>query len=164
MPKVQATWSQAGVFELPSGNLNLMLQNLTIPFTYQEQHRVLQVCGTAYAPTHPVVLRCLGRMRVWRELALSSLDTEFPSYEVCQSFSVLVLGNQRQQDIMGSSPVKADHLHRLALLADVDPSELLKQHHAYYPGAAMYYNAARGEGASSGNIRNVGRRMPPCSL
>lgn len=140
---IRATWAGAGVFRLPRANVNLMLVNLQTPYFFQDQSgKLRRACGRTYSQTNRCVQRSLGRMRVWQDLALSCLETEFPSYEACQSFSVLCLGDVRRHDVASSLRVKSDQVCRLARLACVDPAALLEQHDAHHPVAAMYYNSS----------------------
>ena len=132
-------WSAGGVLYEPQGMFRVMLKQLEIPFTYQHKRAVTVVGGTAYAPEDPLVQRALGRMRVWQTLALATTSTEFPSYELCQSFSVLALGPQRK-DL--DHTLVNNHLRRLCLLTGESAAELQEQHKTFFPAASMYYNAA----------------------
>ena len=136
---VRQMWSAGGVLNEPQGMFRVMLKQLEIPFTYQHKREVTVVGGTAYAPEDPLVQRALGRMRVWQTLALATTSTEFPSYELCQSFSVLALGPQRKD--LDHTLVK-NHLRRLSLLTGESAAELQEQHKIFFPAASMYYNVA----------------------
>ena len=87
-----------------------------------------------------MITRCLARMSVWKDLAISTLRTEFPSFELCQAFSVLRLG--AQMDFEVNPATYSCHLKRLAKYVDQEPAALRRQLEAFRPGAVSAYNVA----------------------
>lgn len=66
------------------------------------------IVGSSRGVPDDVLQRCLGRMRNWVHIAESTIDVEFPSFEVMQCFSVF---NLEQEKLEG--PWWARHLSTL---------------------------------------------------
>ena len=135
--KVKYMWYEGGVLTI-DGYTKKMIMNLAVPVTYHLSGRLVTMCGVhGLSAQHPVVQACLGRMHCWASLALVTLQTEYPSYELCQAFTVLDLGEQRKHDL--SATVFQQHLARLGKAFDIAPADLSQQLAAFKPAAAAAY-------------------------
>ena len=86
-----------------------------------------------------IVRRCYKRMVCWRRLALTTLETEYPSFELCQSFAVLALGNQRKHDIgMATTDLQ---MRRLGKAFGCNADNLKRQVDIFKPAARAHYVA-----------------------
>ena len=82
-----------------------------------------QVVWTVNGTTHSIgvesgvprdiVDRCLGRMRAYLVLARAALDSEFPNFEIVQSFRVF--------DLAAPLADGSQHLARVGKALDIDP-------------------------------------------
>ena len=68
-------------------------------------------------------------MSVWKDLAVRTRRTEFPSFELCQAFAVLRLGAQRDFEV--NPATYSIHLQRLAKYVDHDPAAFCRQLDAF---------------------------------
>ena len=62
---------------------------------------------------HDIMDRCPGRMRAYLVLARAALDSEFPSFEIAQSFRVF--------DLAAPLADGSQHLARIGKALDIDP-------------------------------------------
>ena len=76
-------------------------------------------------------------MWAWVTLPLTTLETEYPNFELCQSFTVLGLGDQRKHDL--DLAARPKHMERLARACGLDPGELAGQHPAFKPATPATY-------------------------
>ncbi len=137
--KVKYMWLQGGAFKV-EGYTTVMLKKLATPVTYQIEGRMVTTCGVSGLDcTHPLVRTCAGRMQCWVTLATLTLQTEFPSFELCQAFTVLALGESRKHD--RTDPAFMVHLQRLGRAFDLEPDDLARQLKAFKPAASAAYAA-----------------------
>ena len=86
-----------------------------------------------------VVQRCLKRMAGWVALVAKAIASEFPSYEVVQSFSVFNLSQNNHDDPDGSTTIMAKHLQRLAKVLGQDANALHAQWVDHRPLARKHF-------------------------
>ena len=136
--KADYMWKHSGVFAV-DGYTSKMLKLLAKPVTYQLDGQLITAFGCSMGRNHPVVHKCMQRMQCWRALALQTLDTEYPNFELCRSFSALGLGNQRCHDL--DATVANQCLERLGKAFKCNHYELQRQIRVFKPAASSAYTA-----------------------
>ena len=106
------------------GYTQLMLQTVRTVKLVVLRHRALTIGCRDGAPAE-IVRRCLCRMAGWVALAAKVISTEFPSFELLQSFAVFNLGDGA--DDPAALVAARPHLLRMAAAFGVDGTELFTQ-------------------------------------
>ena len=137
--KVLMMWRDRGAMRV-DGYTRKVLERLKEPVCFMNFDGKLQyTCNTTLPEDDPIIERCLRRMSVWTDLALKTLETEFPAFELCQSFAALRLGSQQKH----VAPQRyTEHLARLANYVDVKPETLRWELEAFKPAALTLFDAA----------------------
>ena len=130
--EIQHRWLGGGALEL-NGCARQMINNLQTRVHYEQHGRVMTACGVNLTNDHPSVRACLRHMRAWVTLALTTLETEYPSFESCQYFNVFLGWNQRQRDL--DLVARSRHMERLPRAIGLDQTELARQHAAFRPAS-----------------------------
>jgi len=95
----------------------------------------MRALGGPHHPDPHTRARCLQRMCAWVRIAQEVISTEFPSWELFQSFSVLKLSKTERArgDNGGDDNVAKECIERLANRFKVSSNELAREIHNYKP-------------------------------
>ena len=158
LQKVEHDWLHGGVLQNARSHTRMVLEKLRIRRTYAYKNELLGVGGVEYGNDSPLVQRCLRRMRIWNKLAATTTHTEYPSFEFCQAFTVLALGDVAKGH--RASMCRASHIERLSKFCDIDRDCLEKEMEFYRPAAAIMHESA-GMGTCEAWIHSI-RRPSRC--
>ena len=159
--KHHVMWGDGRMLEA-EGFTKVMLQQLKQPVTYQTQGCLVNPLGRSYKPDDAVVTGCTRRMGSWHYTCIDTLTTEFPHYELCQSFALFARGCQ-QKHAPASDSVD---LRRVAQCSGTCPMRLQKQIELYRPGALQFDKAGMStvEAWTKSIFRRTREKRPSCAI
>jgi hypothetical protein len=88
--------------------------------------------------------RCLGRMRIWAWLAISTIQTEFPTWDVTQCLTIFNLDDCDAYSKAGS--MRDAHTRRLAHVLGLDEAMLAAEVEMVMPYASSVKSSGKGIG------------------
>ena len=88
------------------------------------------------------ILRCLGRMRAWIRLAVETVKTEFPDFDVLNAFEIFDVSGAR--DTLSADRLPCEQVKMLGRACKVDPQALLEAYTTMLPIAINKKNNTAG--------------------
>lgn len=128
---IQALFGDSRKCLAASGYTQIILRELKKPMVWFVRQTSCSI-GCADGVSQDIIDRCLSRMKSWVILAAAVVAAEFPSFEICQAFSVMDVGRP-------SPPTDAHvRLKQIARVCDLKPMELIAQWEDLYPRAQSF--------------------------
>ena len=97
---------------LSTGYTKHMLSILKNPITVFLKDSQPKVLGCKGGPTTDLAQRCLQRLSNWCNLALATLRSEFPNFEILQTFNIFRLGGKPRHQLTADDELNAMSVQR----------------------------------------------------
>lgn len=104
-----------------------MLQYLSLSHTWVVDNQQYSVGSRQGVPPH-IIAQCVDRMKAWKQVAFSIVESEFPNFQIYSSFCVFNLPDKSSSKVDMNDAVLDESFRRLARTFSVDVAALKREH------------------------------------